>query len=117
MPKNACCCNTAVCCNPTFYKDFITLYGTSMAETAEVSPDDWIALYTPRPGTPRVSARRWFDNPSPGCNCCCGCPPAFQDNNNQTSNDFKVINIKNNTGFSLRNTLKNNFFGLYFFIA
>ena len=45
MTKKACCCNTStVCCNPTFYSDFITLYGTSMAETAEVSPDDWIAL-------------------------------------------------------------------------
>ena len=116
MTKKACCCNTTtVCCNPTFYSDFITLYGTSMAETAEVSPDDWIALYTPRPGTPRQSSRRFFNNDSdPGCNCCCGCPPDTQGpekNPDEVPNNFKLVNIKNNTGFSLRNTLKNNFFG------
>jgi hypothetical protein len=56
MSRNLCCCNKrptpeAFCCNDKFFTDFITLYGDNMAQHAEVSPKDWIALYVERPGT------------------------------------------------------------------
>ena len=56
MPKKLCCCNVPpppediFCCNSVFFTDFITLYGDSMADHAEVSYKDWIALYVDRPG-------------------------------------------------------------------
>lgn len=88
MPKKLCCCavsprETDECCNPLFYTDFITLFGDTMAEHAEVSPKDWVALYVERPGfTSRKSMM--IGEPGPECNCCCGsdesggyseCPP------------------------------------------
>jgi hypothetical protein len=83
MPKKACCCKPKTfCCNSTFYKDFITLYGTSMAEHAEVSPDDWVALYVPRKGSARQKYRR-SAVAADTCKCCCGCPPS----NNARFND------------------------------
>lgn len=59
MTKNACCCpggggppsQESFCCRPEFFTDFITLYGDTLAEHAEVSPDDWIALYVRRDRT------------------------------------------------------------------
>ena len=133
MPKKACCCKpvpTSFCCNPTFYKDFITLYGASMNEHAEVSPDDWIALYVPRPGAPRSRTRRWFVPNAGGgsCQCCCNCPGRTETTNNGNpmtagpnegsglaDNTFRSSSVKTTETFSLKNnlinTIKNSFFG------
>ena len=128
MPKKACCCKpvpTSFCCNPTFYKDFITLYGASMNEHAEVSPDDWIALFVPREGAARTRTRRWFLTTPGGCQCCCDCPNLPTDdglNPDGTVNEqgidnttFRSSNVKTRQSFSLKNnlinTIKNNLFG------
>lgn len=78
MPKKQCCCatqpNPPFCCNPIYFKNFITLFGETMGEHAEVSPDDWIALQVPRPAFSTSDRRRW-SNQTGVCNCCCGgCP-------------------------------------------
>ena len=116
MPKKACCCKpvpTSFCCNPTFYKDFITLFGDSMAEHAEVSPNDWIALYVPRPGQARSKTRRWFLTTDGGCQCCCNCPQGSDDPNAEATGDadttfglgnntFRSSNVKTKQTFSLK---------------
>ena len=97
MPKKACCCKPKTfCCNSTFYKDFITLYGTSMAEHAEVSPDDWVALYVPRIGSNRSEYRRIWPNANGVCNCCCNCPNF--DNADTTNPNNQGGQISPNTG-------------------
>jgi hypothetical protein len=78
MPRNLCCCGRqpkpeAFCCNPIFYTDFITLYGDSMAQHAEVSPKDWIALYIERPGSGAGNAWTLSYLPSTSTDFRCNC--------------------------------------------
>lgn len=107
MPKTSCCCiptPTSFCCNPILFKEFITLFGSSMAEHAEVSPDDWIALYVPRPKTASSTAKRFPDIPN-YCKCCCDCPSTVQ---------FDFVNTKSKLGFNNRVSFLNrvsSFFG------
>ena len=91
MPKKACCCNVSqsesFCCNPIFFTDFITLFGDSMSDHAEVSPYDWIGLVVPRYGTAAKDIRRSQVAPA-SCNCCCNCPPGTiqsEEDNQQAS--------------------------------
>lgn len=86
MSKKSCCCNkrpdfsiNSFCCNPLFFTDFITLYGDSMVDHAEVSPYDWIGLVVTRPAMNATSYLQ-FGRPGGGCNCCCNqCPPGPGD--------------------------------------
>ena len=78
MSRRLCCCGRqpkpeAFCCNPVFYKDFITLYGDSMAQHAEVSPKDWIALYVERPGNGSGNSWTLSHLPSTSAPYTCRC--------------------------------------------
>lgn len=86
MSKKSCCCNkrpdftiNSFCCNPLFFTDFITLYGDSMVDHAEVSPYDWVGLVVNRPSMNATSYIEYGIAPQ-GCNCCCKeCPPGPGD--------------------------------------
>ena len=135
MSKNNCCCGPGpggitfdtFCCNPLLFTDFITLYGDSMAEHAEVSPEDWISLKQSRslPITSQYNCS--FFAASTACNCCCDCRGGSSSNvqanfntGNKTSlnaNDiFDENNIdgtiikKNKSKPSKANTVFNNSF-------
>ena len=122
MSKKSCCCNkrpdftiNSFCCNPLFFTDFITLYGDSMVDHAEVSPYDWVGLVVKRPALNATSYIQ-YGVASPGCNCCCGeCPPDPDDSGDvdldaqflQTSNTPNVGDKYNdddlNSAFSQNN--------------
>lgn len=81
MSKKNCCCRfnpdnpdgTPFCCNPIFYKEFITLFGDDMGSHAEVNHKDWIALYVARP--PATGKNTYWNTHLPStsapyqCNC------------------------------------------------
>jgi hypothetical protein len=105
MTKKSCCCvnlpppgitfNT-FCCNPLFFTDFITLFGDSMSEHAEVSPEDWIALKQVRPKRTTPGIPRFQDSPN-GCQCCCaGCDtqPFTEDTNLNVNTNFYELKEK-----------------------
>lgn len=88
MSRNCCCGKKprpeAFCCNDIFFTDFITLYGDTLAEHAEVSPKDWIALHVYRNGVEGSNSFFNSHNEQPSqdfeCNCLAdpftgACPP------------------------------------------
>lgn len=101
MSRRLCCCGRqpkpeAFCCNPEFYKDFITLYGDSMAQHAEVSPKDWIALYVERPGNGSGNSWTLSHLPSSSAPYTCNCnsneiPGCGKDNCDCVSENYYSV--------------------------
>jgi hypothetical protein len=111
MSKNNCCCGPGpdgitfdtFCCNPLLFTDFITLYGDSMAEHAEVSPEDWIALKQSRslPITSQYNCS--FFAASTACNCCCDCRSGSSSNTQANFNTGNKTSLNANDVFDKNN--------------
>jgi hypothetical protein len=106
MSKNNCCCTgippgltfNSFCCNPILFTDFITLYGDSMADHAEVSPEDWIALKQTRDGVePTTYGCVMAPLVNNDCACCCNECSDFTDNFTSSNNS---INLSQNANDS-----------------
>jgi len=119
MSKNNCCCGggpgpgltfDTFCCNPLLFTDFITLYGDSMAQHAEVSPGDWIALKQTREIPSTTEANCAFKSTG-SCNCCCDCATSAalgknvdkETGNNTSLNANNLFDKNNKDGVIIKN--------------
>lgn len=98
MPRNMCCCDDGPrekipsCCDEIFFTDFITLYGDTLAEHAEVNTKDWIVLKVFRPGVSPSTYINQSAPPQAEFSCNCGTEGLPSGNCSDPDGFFSVVN-------------------------